>query len=101
MAADPTVSTGDIARLGRVGRPAVSNWRRRYDDFPAPVSGTPSNPRFALSEIEAWLRRSGKRYRLSAADRAWQRLLSDGGELLLPDRLAAAGAHLLGRRDPD
>ena len=56
MAVDPTVSTGDIARLGRVGRAAVSNWRRRHDDFPAPVSGTASNPRFALSEVEAWLR---------------------------------------------
>jgi hypothetical protein len=101
MAADPTVSTGDIARLGRVGRAAVSNWRRRHDDFPAPVSGTASNPRFALSEIEEWLRRNGKRYRLSAADRAWQRLLSDGADFLLPERLAAAGAHLLGRHDPD
>jgi hypothetical protein len=101
MATDTTVSTGDIARLGRVGRAAVSNWRRRHDDFPAPVSGTASNPRFALAEVEAWLRRNGKRYRLSAADRAWQRLLSDGAELLLPERLAAAGAYLLARQDPD
>ncbi|OZM77038.1 N-6 DNA methylase [Pseudonocardia sp. MH-G8] len=101
MAGDTTVSTGDIARLGRVGRAAVSNWRRRYDDFPAPVSGTSFNPRFALSDVEAWLRRNGKRYRLSAADRAWQRLLSNGPELLLPHRLAAAGAHLLGRHAPD
>ncbi|TQM37967.1 N-6 DNA methylase [Pseudonocardia cypriaca] len=101
MAADPTVSTGDIARLGRVGRAAVSNWRRRHDDFPAPVSGTASNPRFALSEVEEWLRRNGKRYRLSAIDRAWQRLLSDGADFLLPERLAAAGAHLLGRHHPE
>src|SRR5918997_6795224 len=100
MAADTTVSTGDIARLGRVGRAAVSNWRRRYDDFPAPVSGTASNPRFALSEVEAWLQRNGKRYRLSAADRAWQRLLSDGADFLLPERLAAAGTYLLGRHHP-
>ncbi|TWF79285.1 N-6 DNA methylase [Pseudonocardia hierapolitana] len=100
MAADPTVSTGDIARLGRVGRAAVSNWRRRHDDFPAPVSGTASNPRFALSEVEEWLRRNGKRYRLSAADRAWQRLLSDGADFLLPERLAAAGTYLLGRHYP-
>ncbi|MHA6631165.1 HsdM family class I SAM-dependent methyltransferase [Pseudonocardia sichuanensis] len=101
MAGDTTVSTGDIARLGRVGRAAVSNWRRRYDDFPAPVSGTSSNPRFALADVEAWLRRNGKRYRLSPADRAWQHLLSDGPELLLPHRLAAAGAHLLARHAPD
>ena len=101
MTADPTVSTGDIARLGRVGRAAVSNWRRRHDDFPAPVSGTASNPRFALSEVEDWLRRNGKRYRLSAADRAWQRLISDGADFLLPERLASAGAYLLDRHHPE
>src|SRR5690606_37537942 len=100
MAVDPTVSTGDIARLGRVGRAAVSNWRRRHDDFPAPVSGTASNPRFALSEVEAWLRRNGKRYRLSATDRAWQRLLADGADFHLAERLASAGAYLLGRHAP-
>jgi N-6 DNA methylase len=101
VASDTTVSTGDIARLGRVGRAAVSNWRRRYEDFPAPVSGTASNPRFALADVEAWLRRNGKHYRLSATDRAWQRLISDGEELLLPERLAAAGAYLLARHVPD
>jgi hypothetical protein len=101
MAVDPTVSTGDIARLGRVGPAAVSNWRRRHDDFPSPVSGTASNPRFALSEVEAWLRRNGKRYRLTAADRAWQRLLSDGAGFMVPERLAAAGAHLLDRHVPE
>jgi N-6 DNA methylase len=101
MAADSTVSTGDIARLGRVGRAAVSNWRRRHDDFPAPVSGTASNPRFALSEVEEWLRRNGKRYRLSPADRAWQRLLSDGADFLLAERLAAAGAYLIDRHHPE
>ena len=28
-----------IARLAGVGRAAVSNWRRRYPDFPKPVAG--------------------------------------------------------------
>ncbi len=104
MAADTTVSTGDIARLGHVGRAAVSNWRRRHDDFPAPVSGSVASPRFALADIEAWLRRNGKRYRLSAADRAWQRLRSGepgGADLGLPARLAAVGVHLLARHDPE
>ncbi|GAA1283786.1 N-6 DNA methylase [Pseudonocardia aurantiaca] len=98
---DPTVSTGDIARLGRVGRAAVSNWRRRHDDFPAPVAGTASNPRFALTEVEEWLRRNGKQYQLSLADRAWQRVQSGGEDLLVPARLAAAGALLLARKDPE
>jgi SAM-dependent methyltransferase len=104
VAADITVSTGDIARLGHVGRAAVSNWRRRHDDFPAPVSGSVASPRFALTDVEAWLRRNGKRYRLSAADRAWQRLRSGepgGADLGLPARLAAAGVYLLARHDPE
>lgn len=104
MAADTTVSTGDIARLGHVGRAAVSNWRRRHDDFPAPVSGSVASPRFALADVEAWLRRNGKRYRLSAADRAWQRLRSGepgGADLGLPARLAVAGVYLLARHDPE
>jgi hypothetical protein len=100
MASNTTVSTGDIARLGRVGRAAVSNWRRRHDDFPAPVAGTASNPRFALAEVEAWLRRNGKHYRLSVADRAWQHLQAGGEDLLVPARLASAGAFLLARQDP-
>ena len=28
----------DIAELAQVSRPAVSNWRKRYDDFPQPVA---------------------------------------------------------------
>jgi hypothetical protein len=95
VAGDPTVSTGEIARLGGVGRAAVSNWRRRHDDFPDPVAGTPSSPRFALSEIEAWMRRNGRTYRLSPADLAWQRLRPAGDDLRLAARLAAAGEHLL------
>lgn len=95
VAGDPTVSTGEIARLGGVGRAAVSNWRRRHDDFPDPVAGTASSPRFALSEIEAWMRRNGRTYRLSPADLAWQRLRPAGNDLHLAARLAAAGEHLL------
>ena len=100
MIGDTTVSAGDIARLGGVGRAAVSNWRRRHGDFPAPVAGTASSPRFALAEIEAWLRRNGRPYQLSAADRVWQRLHPDGDDLLVATRIADAGQLLLRLRDP-
>ncbi|SHL37555.1 N-6 DNA Methylase [Pseudonocardia thermophila] len=89
------MSTGEIARLGGVGRAAVSNWRRRHDDFPEPVAGTASSPRFALSEVEAWLRRNGRSYRLSPADLAWQWLRPRGDDLHLTSRLADVGDHLL------
>lgn len=100
MVAEPTLSTGEIARLGGVGRAAVSNWRRRHDDFPEPVAGTASSPRFALTDVEAWMRRNGRSYRLSPVDLAWQRLRPSGDDLHLAGRVAAAGEHLLATVDP-
>src|SRR5436309_2690215 len=46
------VTSADIARLAGVKPAAVSNWRRRHDDFPAPVGGTDRSPRFDLAEVE-------------------------------------------------
>lgn len=93
MSHDPTLNAGDIARLAGVGRAAVSNWRRRHDDFPPPVGGTAHQPLFSLPQIEAWLRRYGKSYQLSLGDRAWQRLKA-AGDLRLGEAVAQAGALL-------
>ncbi|MEU0881917.1 N-6 DNA methylase [Lentzea sp. NPDC005914] len=71
---DETVNAGDIARLADVGRAAVSNWRRRFEDFPAPVGGTASSPLYLLRDVEAWLRRNGKPFRVSPAERLWTQL---------------------------
>jgi hypothetical protein len=98
MNQDATVNAGDIARLVDVGRAAVSNWRRRHDDFPQPVGGTASSPLFSLREVEEWLRRNGKHVEVSLADRTWQRLRAAGDDLHLADRVAAAGAVLLAAR---
>ncbi len=95
MSKDTTVSAGDIARLVDVGRAAVSNWRRRHDDFPQPVGGTASSPLFSLREVEEWLRRNGKTYEVSVAERTWQRLRAVGDDLVLGDLVAAAGALLV------
>lgn len=54
------VTLAEIARIAGVGRAAVSNWRRRYEDFPSPVGGSDSSPQFALSQVETWLRARGK-----------------------------------------
>ncbi len=54
------VSSADIARLAGVRPTAVSNWRRRHDDFPAPIGGTEKSPRFSLDEVLAWLSQQGK-----------------------------------------
>lgn len=51
------VTRGDIARLTGVSRPAVTNWARRHDDFPAPVEepadGTVEV--FAAEDVLGWL----------------------------------------------
>ncbi len=95
MDQDATVSAGDIARLVDVGRAAVSNWRRRHEDFPQPVGGTASSPLFSLNQVEDWLRRNGKRVDVSPVERAWQWLRGAGDDLCLGERVAEAGAALL------
>lgn len=66
------VTSADIARIAGVGPNAVSNWRKRHDDFPKPVGGTDRSPRFALSEIQRWLASQGKSADISADQKLWQ-----------------------------
>lgn len=51
----PLVTAAEIAKLANVTRAAVSNWRKRYPDFPAPSSGVGRTARFALADVETWL----------------------------------------------
>ena len=69
-----TVTAVQIAQLAGVGRAAVSNWRKRYIDFPQPVGGTLKSPTFALAEVEAWLRAQGKLVEVGAGERLWHEL---------------------------
>jgi type I restriction-modification system DNA methylase subunit len=50
----------DIARIARVGRSAVGNWRKRYPDFPTSRVQAPSGALFDLTEVERWLIEKGK-----------------------------------------
>lgn len=54
------VTAADIARMAGVTRAAVSNWRRRHEDFPSPTSGSASSPLFAFSAVQDWLNGQGK-----------------------------------------
>ncbi|MGW7099678.1 hypothetical protein [Streptomyces sp. NPDC054838] len=49
------VFLAQVARIARVGRAAVVNWRRRHDDFPDPVAGTDVHPQFDRSQVVTWL----------------------------------------------
>lgn len=53
------VSPSDIAELAGVSRGAVSNWRKRADDFPEKVGGTDANPLFDKAQIIEWLTARG------------------------------------------
>src|SRR5215468_10889246 len=77
-----------IARLAGVGRAAVSNWRRRYPEFPQPFGGSPSSPTFSRAEVEAWLAATGKAGQLAKAgstDTGTQRIGSSDPDGSLAD----------------
>ncbi|HET6289457.1 MAG TPA: N-6 DNA methylase [Amycolatopsis sp.] len=94
MEEQATVNAADIARIAGVGRAAVSNWRRRYGDFPPPVGGTASSPLFSLVHVEHWLRERGKPVEISLGDRVWQRLRNLGDDLSLGLRVGRVGSYL-------
>jgi hypothetical protein len=61
------ITSADIARLAGVGRAAVSNWRRRYPEFPKPIGGTANGPTFSRADVEQWLVETGKAEQLATA----------------------------------
>ena len=93
MQENPSITAAEIARLAGVGRAAVSNWRKRHADFPAPVGGSAASPEFDLDQVENWLREQGKLPKVSALERVWQRLSAAGDNL--PAALGAVGSVLL------
>ncbi|WP_158588015.1 N-6 DNA methylase [Actinomadura logoneensis] len=93
-----TVTLAEIARIAGVGRAAVSNWRRRHPDFPAPTGGSDTSPQFSLDEVEAWLREHGRLPGgTGAAQRLWPRFEALGERDVMARILAALGNELSGR----
>ncbi|MFE9321885.1 class I SAM-dependent DNA methyltransferase [Nocardia sp. NPDC052278] len=90
-----TVTAADVARMAAVGRAAVSNWRKRHDDFPKPVGGTAANPSFSLVNVERWLTRQGKLAGISGEERLWQQLKAARGDLYVAQLLALIGEVFL------
>jgi len=92
---EATVTASGIARMANVGRAAVSNWRRRYADFPTPVGGTPTSPLFDAREVEQWLRQQGKLHKAGTEQWAWRHIESYQPAAQMADALGIAGAYLL------
>ncbi|WP_078495986.1 N-6 DNA methylase [Streptomyces sp. LaPpAH-108] len=100
MVRESTVTAAEIARIADVGPAAVSNWRRRYPEFPTPVGGTAGSPQFLLSEVVNWLEEHGRSVRITPADGVWRAMeaMRDPGR---PGAiLAAVGFRLLGEELP-
>ncbi|MGI5523182.1 N-6 DNA methylase [Micromonospora sp. CA-259024] len=96
------VTSADIARIARVKPTAVSNWRRRHDDFPKAVGGTDRSPRFDLGEVESWLRSQGRTGGIPADQRLWQAFDSVRAVMAPGDALSAVGLLMLHLREhPD
>ncbi len=90
-----TVASADIARLAGVGRAAVSNWRRRFADFPTPVGGTAASPLYRLADVEGWLRTHGRAAEITPLERVWQDLRSHVDDLDLAEAVGLLGGLLV------
>ncbi|MEU8196619.1 N-6 DNA methylase [Microbispora amethystogenes] len=95
MRRDVHVTAADIARMAGVGRAAVSNWRRRHDDFPHPVGGTSTSPAFSLAEVRDWLRGHAEGRELPPDEWLWQELRTTADDDELADLIADLGAFLV------
>ncbi|GAA3504729.1 N-6 DNA methylase [Streptomyces prasinosporus] len=80
---NPLVTGSEIARIAGVTRAAVSNWRRRYDDFPAPAGGGANSPLFDLTEVQAWLDKQRKGQDVTDEVQLWQVLRGTYGDDIL------------------
>lgn len=79
MSEESLVTATEVAQLAGVGRAAVSNWRRRYADFPEPVGGAGASPAFRYADVERWLREQG-RLKASPVDAVWRTLNTEHGD---------------------
>ena len=55
-----TLTPSDIAKLAGVSIAAVSNWRRRSEDFPQAVGGDEARPSYPRNDVIAWMRANDK-----------------------------------------
>lgn len=82
------VSPSDISEIAGVSRGAVSNWRKRHDDFPEVVGGSPSKPLFDRNAVVSWLKQNGRDVNeMSAGHLLWSALNAVRG--VLPTEQAA------------
>ncbi|SDT42486.1 N-6 DNA Methylase [Streptomyces sp. TLI_053] len=96
-----SVTLAEIARIAGVGRAAVSNWRRRYPNFPSPVGGSDASPQFLLAEVERWLDQEKKgKTAAGRLERLWPQVEALGDRNSMGTLVAVVGAELSPSGDP-
>src|SRR5699024_3353361 len=99
MSDDSVLSAADIARLAGVGRAAVSNWRKRYPDFPEPVPESGAAPAFRSDEVQQWLRDQGKLVGQGEFDALWHSVETHRGQRDPLEVVGEVAAYLAGSSD--
>ena len=94
-ASSALVTGAEIARLAGVTRAAVSNWRRRCEDFPPAVGGSASSPLFVWDAVQEWLTGRDKSQEVSLEVQTWQALRAAYGDSTAA-AVAAAVEYLAG-----
>jgi len=93
---DTLVSLADLAAMADVSRPAASNWRRRFGDFPNPVQESGTTTLFRFGDLKEWMRRHNRPLINRSADQAVWAALNPARGAMLPEDAAEAGMALLG-----
>lgn len=50
----------EVSQIAGVTTAAITNWRKRFSDFPTPISEMKSGPVFSEEQVLSWLRKRGK-----------------------------------------
>lgn len=98
------VSPSDIADIAGVSRGAVSNWRKRAEDFPQAIAGTAAKPLFSRPEVTQWLEGRGHKVKQDDGETdVWAAMNLLRGELTVDEAaqlvLSLAVARTSGRAD--
>src|SRR2546422_11639234 len=104
MPENELVGLQEIATLASVTPSAVTNWRKRFPDFPSPLVELKSGPVFSESQVQAWLaRRQGKE--LSSSTQFYEQLATkraDDSDLMaaVDDAIAKLSCEATSVRSP-
>jgi hypothetical protein len=90
------VSQSDIADRAGLTTAAVSNWRRRFPDFPSPVQETGAVALFRQADVQRWMSRHGKRFDTPSVEQLVRSVLNRTRGTIRPEEAAEAGMILLG-----